>query len=336
MATVSAAYAVAILAALVVAGLFVLIYPRYRCDIRRARERVSAGSRIAETPCGPIEYAVAGDGPPVLAVHGAGGGYDQGMDISALLFGGGFRVIAMSRFGYLRTPLPADASAAAQADAHACLLDALNIRRAVVFGASAGGPSAMQFALRHPERTAALVLVVPAAYVPRPGGERSMRTPRGLEFLFDTALKSDFLFWALMRFARQTAIRTILGTPPAVVQSASAEERASVAQVLDHILPVSPRRLGLLNDAAITSALPRYELGRISAPTLILSVADDLYGTFDGARYSAEHIPHARFVGYPSGGHMGVGREKEAASEIAAFLKEKLNNREQTTVSKVI
>jgi pimeloyl-ACP methyl ester carboxylesterase len=52
----------------------------------------------------------------------------------------------MSRFGYLRTPLPADASAAAQADAHACLLDALGIRRAAIVGASAGAPSAMQFA----------------------------------------------------------------------------------------------------------------------------------------------------------------------------------------------
>lgn len=108
---------------------------------------------------------------------------------------GGFRVIALSRFGYLRTPLPADASAAVQADVHACLLDALNIRRAAIIGASAGAPSAMQFALRHKERTAVLVLLVPAAYVPRPGGALPMKTPAGLEFLFDTALNSDFLFW---------------------------------------------------------------------------------------------------------------------------------------------
>src|SRR3989338_1043049 len=321
MATVSSAYAVVILAVVLFAGLFVSISIRYQRDIRQARVRVSAGSLMAGTPCGPIEYAVAGDGPPVLVVHGAGGGYDQGMDIFMPLVDVGYRVIAMSRFGYLRPPLPADASPPAQADAHACLLDALNIRQAVVIGVSAGGPSAMQFALRHPERTAALVLMVPAAYASRPVDVRSKRMPPGVEFLLDAVLKSDFLFWALTRFARQTAIRTILGTPPEVVQSASAEERASVAQVLDHVLPVSPRRLGLLNDAAIVTTLPRYELERIAAPTLIMSVADDLYGTFDGARYSAEHIPHARFVGYPSGGHMGVGHEKETMAEIAAFLK---------------
>jgi len=179
----------------------------------------------------------------------------------------------------------------------------------------------MQFALRHSDRTAELVLLVPAAYVPRPGGAPPMQTPAGLEFLFDTALKSDFLFWAAPRLALQTVIRAILATPPAVVESASADEHARVAQVLDHILPVSPRRLGLLNDAKITSSLPRYELERIAAPTLILSVADDLYGTYDGARYSAEHIPHARFIGYPSGGHLWVGHQKEVMSEIAAFLK---------------
>ena len=50
----------------------------------------------------------------------------------------GIRVIAMSRFGYLRTPMSVDASAQAQADAHVCLLDALGIRRAAVMGGSAG------------------------------------------------------------------------------------------------------------------------------------------------------------------------------------------------------
>lgn len=228
-----------------------------------------------------------------------------------------------TRFGYLRTPLPADASAAAQADAHACLLDALGIRRAAVIGASAGAPSSMQLALRHPDRVTALVLLVPAAFAPRPGGAAPLNTPSGTRFLFDTALQSDFLFWAAIRVARNVVIRAILATPPAVVERASAEEQARVQGMLAHILPVSARRPGLINDAAVASALPRYELERIAAPTLVLSVADDLFGTFDGARYSAQHIPGARFIGYDSGGHVWVGRQGEVVSEIAAFLKDK-------------
>lgn len=317
------------LAMLAGAGLCTLIRLNYRREIEPARARLSTGSSLVDTPCGVIEYAIDGDGPPLLVVHGAGGGYDQGIDISKGWVPRGFRVIAMSRFGYLRTPLPADASAAAQADAHACLLDALGIRRAAVVGVSAGAPSAMQFALRHPERIAALILVVPAAYVPRPGGTPAVRTPSGTDAVFDTALRSDFLFWAAIRLARSTLIRSILGTPPTVVANASAEEQASVAQILDHILPVSSRRLGLLNDAAVTSSLPRYDLEQISAPTLAISAADDLYGTFDGARYSAAHIPRGRFIGYGSGGHLLLGHQKEIAAEIATFLEEETRTASQ-------
>ena len=147
------------------------------------------------------------------------------------------------------------------------------------------------------------------------------RITPGTEWLFDTALKSDFFFWSVCRLARETMFRAILGTPPSVVESASPDERARVAHVLDYLLPINPRRLGLLNDAAITSALPRYELERIAAPTLILGVADDLYGTFEGARYSAEHIPRARFIGYPSGGHLWVGHQREVMAKITAFLR---------------
>ena len=52
----------------------------------------------------------------------------------------------------------------------------------------------------------------------------------------------------------------------------------------------------------------------------VISAADDLYGTFDGARYTAAHIPSARFVGYPSGGHLWVGHQKAVTSEMVAFL----------------
>lgn len=316
-----AARVVLVLLVLVVGGLLALAYVGYRRDITPAFERIAAGSRIAQTRCGPIEYADAGEGPPLLVVHGAGGGFDQGLDFAAPLVRSGLRVIAVSRFGYLRTPLPADASAAAQADAHVCLLDALNIERAAVLGMSAGGPSTMQLAVRHPQRVSALVLVVPAAWVPRAGDAPSVRIPPGTAFLFDSALKSDFLFWFASRFARDTFIRSILGTPPEVVRNASADEQARVQMMLEHILPVSPRRLGLLNDAAVIGSMTRYPLERITAPALLLSTPDDLYGTFDGARYTASQVPGARFVGYASGGHLLVGHQQESVAEIVGFLK---------------
>ena len=298
-----------------------LAYGLYRRDLDAARARLAGASEIAATRCGPIEYAAVGLGSPVLVVHGAGGGFDQGLSIfGARLTAHDHRIIAVSRFGYLRTPLPTDASAAAQADAHACLLDSLGIERAAVVGASAGAPSALQLALRHPERVSALVLMVPAAYAPRPGGEAAVRTPRGTLRLFDTALRFDFVFWAIRRAAPALMIRGLLGTPPEVVQRADATERARVDAILDEILPVSDRRLGLLNDAIVTTTITRYALERVSAPTLTISAADDLYGTYDAARYTAEQIRGARFVGYPDGGHVLVGRNAEVTKVIAEFL----------------
>lgn len=118
----------------VVAFAGVVVITMYQRDIQAARDRIASGSQIAQTSCGPIEYAVVGDGVPVLVVHGSGGGFDQGLDFAAPLMWSGFRVIAVSRFGYLRTPLPNDASPSAQADAHACLLDVLQLSRVAVIG----------------------------------------------------------------------------------------------------------------------------------------------------------------------------------------------------------
>lgn len=292
------------------------IVASYDRDIGAARQRVSIGSAVAQTKCGPIEYAERGKGPPVLVVHGAGGGFDQGLLLGNGLTDHGYRVIAMSRFGYLRTPLPADASAEAQADAHACLLDALGIDRAPVLGVSAGGPSTIQFCLRHPDRCSAMILMVPLAYP----AQAADRLPRRAHVYLERVTQSDFLMWAGARILRTTMVETVLGTPGDHVRVASEAERRRVYGMLDLILPVSSRAQGLINEGAVASALRPLPLERISAPALIASVRDDGYGTYAGAQYTAEHVPGARFIGYSSGGHMLVGHEAEFGSEMLRFL----------------
>ena len=301
--------------AVLAAGVAV-IYASYHRDLAVERARVASGSSMADTACGPIEYAALGEGPAVLVVHGAGGGYDQMLDTARELAAGGFRVVTMSRFGYLRTPLPADASPQAQADAHACLLDALKIERAAVLGVSAGGPSSMQFALRHPQRTTALVLLVPLAYPAR----SAERLSPVAAFMVERTVQSDFLYWAAMSFYPDLVVGTILGTPPDVLARAPLDERARLQKIMRQILPLSLRSQGLLNEAKIAASLGRYDLERIAAPTLVISLEDDGYGTYAGARYTAEHVPGARFIGYESGGHMLVGHNAEATAEIRNFL----------------
>ena len=307
------------LAALVVAVPAGLTYESYRRDLALERMRVSLGSRIAKTPCGLIEFASRGEGPAILLVHGAGGGYDQGLDFAEPLAGYGFRVVSMSRFGYLGTPLPQDASPAAQADAHACLLDALKIERAAVIGASAGAPSVVQLALRHPRRASAMLLLVPLAYAPR-AGSAMPEMPLAARFMFERVVKSDLLFWLAMKTSPATLVRTLLATPLEVFERAEPAERERVERMMRHILPLSLRQTGLLNDVRMAASLPRYELERIAVPTLVISAADDLYGTYASGEYTAAHIPGARFIGYPSGGHMWIGHHQEVLAAAKAFF----------------
>ena len=70
-------------------------YIRYRREIRTIRAAIEAGGTVAQTSAGPIEYAEEGVGQPLLLIHGAGGGYDQGLLVGRDI-GADFRIIAPS------------------------------------------------------------------------------------------------------------------------------------------------------------------------------------------------------------------------------------------------
>lgn len=291
-------------------------------DMRAAIARVESGSTVVDTLCGPIEYATAGTGSPVLMVHGAGGGFDQGLAFGAPLVRAGYTVISPSRFGYLRTPLPLDASARRQAEAHACLLDALGLQRVVAIGGSAGAPSVMQLCLLYPQRCSSMVLLVPLAFVPPSVGPPVGAPSPAVARLIDATLSSDAGFWLLSRLARDRLIETILATPITDFEAAAPAEQRRVLDTLRDIQPVSQRARGLRNDAVVATSLTRYALERISTPTLIVTAANDGYGTFASWRYTAGHIPGARLVAFPDGGHLLVGRQDERDSAVATFLAE--------------
>ncbi len=306
--------------ALALVGAALLIGWRFDRDMQRARAHAAHGSVLLQTRCGPIEYQEAGAGVPLLAVHGSGGGHDQGMAFAGALAKQGIRVIAMSRFGYLRTPMPADASAAAQADAHVCLLDALGIRQAAVMGGSAGAPSALQMTIRHPDRTSALVLLVPLTYKPPTQADSAPPMPPWVENTMMRLIGSDFLFWAALHVARDQVIKVVLATPPELLTGASLQERARVNAMLENILPVSVRAAGLRSDTAASKHLTPSPLQSIHLPTLVISARDDRYGTYASAQYTANEIAGARFIGFNEGGHTWVGHDDEVMAEIVKLL----------------
>jgi pimeloyl-ACP methyl ester carboxylesterase len=304
---------------LVIAGSWIAW--RFDNDIKAASAKAAIGSMMIETRCGPIEYQEADTGTPLLMVHGSGGGHDQGMAFAGKLAQRGIRVIAMSRFGYLRTPMPVDASPAAQADAHLCLLDALGIRTAAVLGGSAGGPSALQMAIRHPDRLSALVLLVPLAYKPSTSADSAQPLAPWAEALLMRLIGSDFLFWTGLHVAKDQVIKYVLATPPEQVRAASPTERARIDAILAQILPVSKRAAGLRSDSVLGNSLGPSDLSKVHAPTLIVSVRDDGFGTYASAEYTASQIKGSKFLGFEHGGHVWVGHDDELMAEIAQFAK---------------
>lgn len=306
--------------AAVAAGLGGLAVRRtFTADLARARARLAGRSALATSRHGDIEYAVAGVGQPVLMIHGTGGGFDQGLAFGARLAAGGWRVIAPSRFGYLRSAFPADPSPEAQADALADLLDALAIDRVPVIGGSAGALSAIAFAIRHPGRCRALVPLVPAAYAPdRPPTPPPSALARAI---LEQGLRSDFLFWTGLMAAERAMIATLLATDPALVDAAPPEEQARIRRILWDILPVSARSRGLANDARLTVNPAPMAVEKIGAPTLAISLEDDRFGTHAAARHIAASVPGARLLSWPSGGHVWVGRDRALFTEIDSFLR---------------
>jgi pimeloyl-ACP methyl ester carboxylesterase len=308
-----------VLSSIAIAGI-VLLWLQYDGDIAEQRARVSGHSSVVALPTGRFEYAELGSGEPVLAIHGSGGGFDQGLEMVGPLAGAGYRLIAPSRFGYLGSSFPENASPALQADTFAAFLDALGIRDIFVVGGSAGALSAMQFAIRHPDRCRALVLYVPAVYAPtRRPNTSSFEGPVQV-WMVRTLLRSDFLFWLAITVAPDTMTRTLLATEPAIVHAQPKEERDRISRVLWHILPVGARAEGLMLDMKTAGAPEAYPLDQIKCPVLAISAKDDLFGTAASAAYTAANVPNGKAVIYETGGHILAGRDTEASREVSAFL----------------
>jgi 2-hydroxy-6-oxonona-2,4-dienedioate hydrolase len=293
------------------------IFAIYARDLANARARLVGRSSILETSLGTMEYADVGQGEPILIVHGAGGGFDQALDMAGGLAEQGFRLIAPSRFGYLRSSLPAQLTTEMQADAYVELLDHLGIAKVNVVSISAGAWSALQLAIRHPDRVRALVLFVPADYLP-PG----MTIQGGA--MVRAIFNSDFIAWAalkVMPLLPGGMSRVMLGTDPAVIRAADREERARVRQVLEHLLPVAPRVAGMNFDVAAAAERRPYAIEKITCPVLAISAEDDRFGTAKRAKLIVDNVANGQLIVFPTGGHALVGHMVDAVREGTKFLR---------------
>ena len=288
------------------------VYLRYRRDMNAARAHLAVVERhVVSTEWGAVEYAERGQGDPVLVVHGILHNCVGGLLSVRDLFTDR-RVIAPSRFGYLGSSMPQNATPAAQADAFAALLDALNIDQIDVIGLSAGATSALQLALRHPGRVKHLAILVGNL----PGSPTAVVQPSWARF------QRQFVMWALRTFAPATMVRMVAAVPKGFTMTS--EDARFVTEFIDSLFPVSAA--GFIFDAFISNTdVNDYDLEAISVPTLIAHTKDDQLASHDASQRAADRIPGARFVSLESGGHLMIGQQKKGREELARFFAETRN-----------
>ena len=124
-------------------------------------------SRFVEVNSIRVHYKMAGSGEPVLILlHGFGAStYTWHKVMDSLAAEGTVIVFDRPAFGLTERPMPGEWSGenpysdAFQVELTIGLMDALNVKKAVLVGHSAGGAIALQTALAYPDRVSGLVLV---------------------------------------------------------------------------------------------------------------------------------------------------------------------------------
>jgi pimeloyl-ACP methyl ester carboxylesterase len=273
-------------------------------DMRRAYERIRGKSKVVPSPYGDIEYAEGGVGPPVLVIHGSGGGFDQGELLARAVLDERSHWIAPSRFGYLRSTFQPGATFDDQAHAYAFLLDHLGIGRAAVVTLSHGGPSALLFAVLHPDRVASLTLISAGVASSDDANQaRANQQGSALTGIF----QRDFRYWAVTTALRGWFFQ-LMGAPPAVIAGLTPEQRLLADQIVDFMNPVSPRAAGVAFDNR--AAMPNQRIAAVRAPTLILHARDDTLQLYRNAEFAAATISGSRLVSFDHGGHLVLAVEQ--------------------------
>ncbi len=287
-------------------GTFVLT--RFKRDRKDIVTRLESNSQIVETVNGRIEYTIIGTGVPVLISHGTLGGYDQGLGIAKLFLDEGFQLIVVSRAGYLRSSLETGQTPTQQADSYAQLLDKLGISQAGMIGVSGGGPSALQFVMRYPERCLGLVLMSAITIAPPPLPVIMKAIIRAQA----VTLRFDFLWWLLFKLNLQGLMK-MNGVDQALGYQVNqdAEKMAIIRELYQPLVTSSLRIAGVQNDDKQITNLQQYPTGEIAVPILVIHSPTDPLVSIDQARWIAEVAQNSSLIEIKDGGHICFVVRKE-------------------------
>lgn len=242
------------------------------------------------TGFGKTAYLTAGDGHPVVCLHGAGAGAVTWYpSIGAI--GKEFRVIAPDILGYGESDKPDGAYDRPYFSAWLLdFLDALGIRKAHVIGLSQGGAIALQFALEHPQIVGKLVLVDSGGL----GAKPSFWPMAGMIWM--NVLPSQI--------ANRFNSRYLLFNP-------DSRDANHGNYSIDVLKKPGGKKAFTQGKGVAVSAFPEEDLRKIKSETLIIWGEDDRLFAIKHGEVAAEIIPNARLLRIKNAGHLPLMDQTE-------------------------
>lgn len=245
----------------------------YKKDMAKIEASLPGDSELIETKMGSVEIKLWDLGKDFILIAHETPGSHRLVENNRLL-AKEFNLIKPSRPGYFRSPLNSGETPEAQADLFAALLDRLEIESVFMLGVSGGGPSAIQFAIRHPQKCKALVLWAAV----------SEKTPENED------PPSGFGLWLY------TKLRIAMINDEII-------ERKNKEYFYPKLFPHSQIEKGWGNDLRQFSNLKPFQFEKISAPTLIVYGSNDLAIGMEHIKNVADNVPNSILIPLENKGH---------------------------------
>ena len=272
--------------------------------------------REVTTPRGVLRYHEAGDGPPLVLLHGSGPGVTGWRNYRGNLavFAAHYRCLVLEFPGF---GVSDDFGGHPVIDAQGAVpafLDGLGLERVDIIGNSMGGGVAINFAINHPERVGRLVTIGGiGTNIFSPGPSEGIRL---LQEFTEDPTRQRLIDW----------LHSMV-YDPALVTEELIEERWALATDPE-TLESARRMYGKAAYAGMMEMMRRADfpmpwavMHKLAAPTLLTWGRDDRVSPLDMALIPMRTIPNAEFHVFPNCGHW-VMIEAKAAFErtVLSFL----------------
>lgn len=250
-----------------------------------------------------LQYHEAGDGAPLVLLHGSGPGVSAWSNFASNIpvFAERFHTICPDMPGFGASPPVQWQSIYSQvaSDALRSLLDDLKIDRVSIVGNSMGGNVAAEFALAHPDRVRRLVLMGPGGLAVNTFSPPVSEGARRLfEFLEDP------------RRDRMVAWVHTMVSDPTLVTDALIDERMANA-LKPNVVATTAEIFATFNDPRLNTTVPLWARAQnIVQPTLVVWGRDDRMLPFEGGLFPFRQLPNAELHVFANCGHWAQIEQK--------------------------